>query len=175
MQASGNGDGSRLWLVDSGCSRPMIGKRLLTTDECKTLRKIQPILTKTANGWVRITEAATVTIPALDITFDCIVNPGPCSPLLGVGKLAREHEIGYLVEGENHYLLPKNGQKLELIVIADVPYIAQEAGDSSANAARAIAAPSIAEDTPAESEPEDKEEDEKSECTPSPPKAPKVP
>ena len=145
-----------------------------------TLRKIQPpILTKTANGWVRITEAATVTIPALDITVECLVNPGPCSPLLGVGRLAREHDIGYLVEGENHYLLPENGHKLELIVIADVPYIAQAAGqldskESSANAARAIAAPSTVEDTSAEAEPE-AEADEKLEGPPSPPKAPKVP
>ena len=163
------------------CSRHQLPKEMLTDAELKTLRKIPPIMIRTANGWLKITEAATVEISALNITIDCQVNPGKCPPLLGVGKLAREHKIGYLVEDKMHYLLPENGQKMELIVIADVPYLAQNADQPSVTATRATVAPSIEEKITAKHKaewwehPEEKADMDEKADVPSPPSAAKVP
>ena len=99
MQMSCADANGRLWMVDSGCSKHMLSKRSLTDLELKTLRSIPPIHIKTANGWVKIAEEATVTISALDITITCLVNPGLCNPLLGVGRLEREHDIEYRSKG----------------------------------------------------------------------------
>ena len=70
MQMSIADADGRVWMVDSGCSLHTIGKRYFSNEELKTLRTTQPIYVKTANGWTKVTEKATVEISALNIIVE---------------------------------------------------------------------------------------------------------
>ena len=116
----------REYVVDSGASYHIIGISLLSKAERRTIRKADHrVLLQTANGQITTDQVADVNVEELGLTLAVYVVKESCPPLLSLGKLCKEHHIGYVwpAGSDAPYLQSEGHKRVTLNIQNNVPFI----------------------------------------------------
>ena len=120
-------DHRRDYVLDSGVSKHLVSRSMLTASELKTIRKaLHPVRMNTASGQVRAAEEVQIFIKDLGIfVWAMILEHVP--PLISMGKLISELGCKYVWSASGPYIETRNKKRLDCRVNNNVPMIAVHA------------------------------------------------
>ena len=121
----------REFVVDSGASMLMVGKKDLNKADLETVRMSKnPIMVVTANGEVQTKEEATVYVRELDL-FVTVMLLDNTRAVLSLGKLCEEFGYSYhWTSGQTPHLI-KDGKKIHCDTSNHVPFVVPGSSTSS--------------------------------------------